>query len=198
MSLFMLDASRAKLDLTSPLCKCKLLVLCMPVELGWLKYELSTCHCAVMRLKTRVLKWTKFCISCLFNHWNEYQMLMSEGLERKFVWVSLFLIYDVYVVTQYLAQYNGLERKLSKGLEMSQKWTLLVITLEPLGVGGWNFVGWCVHECGHLLAKFQASYCQYPWSYCCFYVFDKLLPNLLISGLCGYDRPLCAIWAWKF
>ena len=38
-------------------------------------------------------------------------------------------------MTQYLAQYDGLERKLSKGLERSQKRTLLEITLELLGVG---------------------------------------------------------------
>ena len=60
-------------------------------------------------------------------------------------------------MTQYLAQYNGLERNLSKGLEMSQKWTLLVITFEPLGVGGWNFAGWCAHGVGTFWLKFRVS-----------------------------------------
>ena len=58
-------------------------------------------------------------------------------------------------MTQYLAQYDGLERKLSKGLEMSQKQTLLAITLEPLEVGGWISGPLCEYKQGTLCVNFK-------------------------------------------
>ena len=45
----------------------------------------------------------------LVNHWNEYQC-SYEGLERKFVQVISLLDIQRIQMTQYLAQYNGLER----------------------------------------------------------------------------------------
>ena len=75
MSLWMLDASRASSIWPLHSANVKLLVLCIPVKLGWLKYELSACHCAVKRTKNKGLEMIKFCVSCQFYDWNEYECL---------------------------------------------------------------------------------------------------------------------------
>ena len=61
--------------------------------------------------------------------------VLKEGLERKFHMNISLSRCKTYMNNPILAQYRGLERKMTKGLEMSKKLTLFVITFEPLEVG---------------------------------------------------------------
>ena len=144
--------------------------------------------------KTRVLKWAKFCISLTLTA-EMSTNLSSEGLERKFVRViSLSDIRHIWMTlykhsTMVLKGIEGLERNLSKGLEMSQKWILLVITLEPLGVGaeilqvGAHLV-WAPKFKSHSLRVFEILL------FLCLY---KLPPNLLIRGHREHNQPIYTV-----